>query len=271
MDDKKNVFIGALIVLLLISAVWGQKETGQRRLLAKENNSLHARLSEADEAVKIGSELRAEVARQKEAQQQTAAQLDKARKKIEELQARLAGMAEQEKALADLKAKKDQALIIVEEAKQAAQEHGAQQQATLQAQEQKLAESAQRIEEERQRLASCEEKTKDCNQMRASFDELDAANRQLEEERNKVLTEAETLRAQVIGLEKIVEERSASLAKTGEALKSCELNREILISQIAQQQGKQEAKKNPLPTPKSKAEQPQQAPLPPEQKPAQQK
>ncbi len=259
MDDKKNVFIGALIALLLISAVWGQKETGRCRKLAKENRVMHTRLQEADDAVQVNSELRAEAARQLEARQQTAAQLDNARKKIEELQSRLAGMAEQEQALADLKAKKDQALAAVEEAKQALAAENA-------AQEQKLAEAAKMIEEENKRLAACEGKNKDCNQMRAAVDELDAANRQLEEERNKVLAEAETLRAQVIGLEKIVEERSATLAKTGKDLENCKLNNEILIGQIAQQQGKQEPKKGTQPMPKSKAEQ-QQAPATPAQKP----
>lgn len=240
---------------------------------------MHSRLSEADEAVKSNSELRAEAARQKEAQQQTAAQLDKARKKIEELHGKLAGMAEQEQAVADLKAKKDQALAAAEEAKQAlaaenaaqqqaAQEQISQQQIALAEQEQQLAQTAQMIEDEKKQLAACEEKTKDCNQVRAAVDELDAANKQLEEERNKVLSEAETLRAQVIGLEKIVEERSSSLAKTGKELENCKLNNEILIGQIAQ--GKQEPKKGVLPMPKSKAEQQQQAPAAPEQKPVQQ-
>ncbi|MCW5198566.1 hypothetical protein VU06_02315 [Desulfobulbus sp. F3] len=54
-------------------------------------------------------------------------------------------------------------------------------------------------------------------------------------------------------------------------MENCKLNNEILIGQIAQQQGKQEPKKNSLPMPKSKAEQQQQqAPVTPEQKPVQQ-
>jgi DNA repair exonuclease SbcCD ATPase subunit len=123
MDDKKNLFIAALVVLLLISAVWGQKEAGRKKELVRENTALHTQLQEAGDAVKISSELQADAARQKEARQQTAAQLENARQKIDQLKASSAGLeakiAEQSKALVDLQAEKEKALAAAEEAKNA--------------------------------------------------------------------------------------------------------------------------------------------------------
>lgn len=270
MDDKKNLIIAALVALLLISAIWGQKEAGRRKEFARENAKLHVQLKETDEEAKKGGEAQAEAARQKEVRQQKEAQLDKARQKIEELQGKLSRLTELEKALAVAEEAKNALAGESGEKMKAQQEQLAQQKAALAAQEQKLAAAAKAVAEEQKLVNECEEQLKGCEQVQVGMDELEAANKQIEEERNKVLTEAETLRAQVIGLEKIVEERSAALDTAAKELENCKINNSVLINQIAQQ-SKLEPKKSAL---KNKAEQQQVASIPvqqaptPEQKPA---
>jgi predicted nuclease with TOPRIM domain len=258
MDDKKNLLIAALVALLLISAVWGQKETGRRKVLARENATLHTQLKEAGDATKAVGELQAEAAHQREARQQTAAQLENARQKINELQGKLSGLAEQEKALIAAEEAKKSLAAECDKKITTQQDQLAQQKMVLEKQEQKLSAAEQTVK-------ACEEKAAGKEKIQADLDELDGANKQLEEERNKILTEAETLRAQVIGLEKIVEERSTALEKTSKELDNCKLNNSILITQIA---GQQEPKKGGF---KSKIEPTQQQPTQqPEQKPVQQ-
>lgn len=293
MDDKKNYFIAALVVLLLISAVWGQKETGQRKELVKKNEALKAQLKADDEAVKTGAELRAKLEQEKASKEQAVGQLKKAQAKIDELNDRLAALeakkgeqeqnaaalkeekenmlaalkAEQEQAAAELKAElaqklaalkadRDKAAAAAETAKKeqagqlaAAQQQLAQQQALLEEQERKLTSAAAVIKQEQQQVKDCAAKLADQKKLQSELDELEAAAKQLEEERNKILDEAETLRAQVIGLERIVEERTAALEKSVKELESCKINTSVLIAKIAELEP---LKKNGL---KSKAQQ----------------
>ncbi len=272
MDDKKNYFIAALVVLLLISAVWGQKETGQRKELAKKNEALEAQLKADDEAVKNGAELRAKLEQEKTAKEQAVTQLKKAQAKIDELNDRLAALeakkgeqseaaaalkAEQERAVSELKAELAQKLAALNAdrdkaaaAAKAQADQLAQQQALLEAQEKKLTSAATVIKQEQQQIKDCMAKVADQKKLQIELDELEAGTKQLEEERNKILAEAETLRAQVIGLERIVEERSAAMDKAGKELESCKINTSVLIARIAEQE-----KTPKLPMKKNKAEQ----------------
>lgn len=304
MDDKKNYFIAALVVLLLISAVWGQKETGQRRELIKKNEALEAKLQAAGDSVTENALLRSEMEREKASKEQAVTQLRNAQAKIDGLNDRLAALeakkgeqeqnaaalkaekekmlaalkTEQEQAaaalkaelaqkLAALKADRDKAAAAAETAKKelaaaceaktkaqagqlaAAQQQLAQQQALLEEQERKLTSAAAVIKQEQQQVNDCAAKLADQKKLQADLDELEAAAKQLEEERNKILNEAETLRAQVIGLERIVEERTAALEKTIKELESCKINTSVLIAKIAELE---KPKKNGQ---KSKAEQ----------------
>lgn len=272
MDDKKNYFIAALVALLLISAVWGQKETGQRKELAKKNEALEAQLKADDEAVKNGAELRAKLEQEKTAKEQAVTQLKKAQAKIDELNDRLAALeakkgeqseaaaalkAEQERAVSELKAELAQKLAALNAdrdkaaaAAKAQADQLAQQQALLEAQEKKLTSAATVIKQEQQQIKDCMAKVADQKKLQIELDELEAGTKQLEEERNKILAEAETLRAQVIGLERIVEERSAAMDKAGKELESCKINTSVLIARIAEQE-----KTPKLPMKKNKAEQ----------------
>ena len=272
MDNKKNYFIAALVVLLLISAVWGQKETGQRKELAKANETLEAKLQAAGDAVTANAELRSKAEQEKASKEQAQNQLKNAQKKIDGLQEKLAALeakkgeqtqataalqAEQEQATAELKAELAQKLAALkaDQDKTAAvcdaqAQQLAQQQAVLEEQEQKLTSAATVIQQEQQQVKNCAAKLADQDKVQAEMDELEAAAKQLEEERNKILDEAETLRAQVIGLERIVEERSSVLEKTVKELESCKINTSVLISKIVEQ----EKPKSSQLKPKSKAE-----------------
>ncbi|WP_417913231.1 hypothetical protein [Candidatus Electronema sp. TJ] len=264
MQITKNRIIGALVVLLLIAAVWGQMKNGQNKKLIRENETLQAQLKSGKEDAASCSSLRTELSKEREAKQQAADQLNTVQKKKTAAETKT---AELEAALAALQQEKEGALNALEAMKKSLsgeqqlqqnrieelQQQISQQQTVLEEQGQKLDSAAKVIEREQQQVKSCGERV-------AELDELEAASQQLEEERNKVLAEAETMRAQVIGLEKIVEERSASLANADKELANCKLNNEILIGQIAQV--KQEPVKKPL---KSKAE--QQMPVMPQQKP----
>lgn len=282
MQITKNRIIGALVALLLISAIWGQKLAGQNRNLIRKNEELHAQLKSGKDAAVSCSSLKTEISKERDAKKQAAEQLKTAQEKLNGLNKEKAAAekkaAELEAALTALQQEKENALkaaetvnnsLSAEQGQQIArleelEQQIVQQQAVLEDQGQKLDSAAKVIEQEQQLVKSCSERT--AEQDRAQ-DELEAAGQQLEEERNKVLTEAETLRAQVIGLEKIVEERSASLAKADKELENCKLNNEILIGQISQV--KQEpVKKSTVPPLKSKAGQQapaQQQPVPPPQ------
>lgn len=280
MQITKNRIIGTLVMLLLISAIWGQMKTGQNKKLIRENEELHAQLESGKEAAASCSSLRTELGKERDAKQQVAAQLDTTQKKLADLNkektAAATKAAELETVLADLQKEKADALqaaaaaknlLSAEQKQQIAQQQSkieeleqqiAQQQTVLEEQGQKLDSAAKVILQEQEQVKSCSERAAELDRVQTELDELEAASQQLEEERNKVLADAETMRAQVIGLEKIVEERSTSLTKSDKELENCKLNNEILIGQIAQ--GKQEpVKKNTAPALKNKAE--QQAPV----------
>ncbi len=118
--------------------------------------------------------------------------------------------------------------------KTALEQQLSQQKTALEEQEQKLTGAAQIIEQEQKQLKACKVQVTDMEKLQGELKDAEAANQQLEEERDKVLTDADTLRAQVIGLEKMVEERGAALEQTGNDLKNCRINNNVLISQISQ-------------------------------------
>ena len=59
---------------------------------------------------------------------------------------------------------------------------------------------------------------------------------QLQKEQNQIMTEAESLRAQVIGFEKVVEERNADLTRADNELAACKVNTKVLLSKITEQE-----------------------------------
>jgi chromosome segregation ATPase len=237
--------------------------------LDKEKQALAEKTAAQDEAVKALEAEKDNLLKKAEEMKQssaaaTAQQLAAARKKMDELQklcaqeksglrqqmskqdaALKAQMTEEQTALKKQMAQKEAALQKQMAQQEAAlQKQVAEQKAILKEQEQKLISAAQIIQNEQKQLKGCQvelgevrpalEKTKH------ELKDLEAASQQLEEERDKILAEADTLRAQVIGLEKMVEERNAALDQTGKELENCKINNNVLISQISQQGGVQQ-------------------------------
>ncbi|RUM37349.1 MAG: hypothetical protein DSY50_00445, partial [Desulfobulbus sp.] len=63
----------------------------------------------------------------------------------------------------------------------------------------------------------------------------EAANAQLLDE-SKVASDYEVAKAQVVGLEKIIEEKNAAIEETGRELDRLKVNMDVLLSRIADQQ-----------------------------------
>ena len=264
MQNSKNLIIAALVALVLIAAIWGQNEAGKRKQLLRDKEALQTQIKANDHAVTVSAELRAELERQKDALKQAQNRLSNAQNKIDELEAekktfaekitaqgeavqaaeelKQSSTAEATQKLQDMQAQLESLQSQCSEEKAGLEQQLAQQQTALEEQEQKLTAAAQIIENEQKQLKGCKEEIADSQQTQAALRDAEAANQQLEEERDKVLADTETLRAQVIGLEKMVEERNADLKQTRNELDNCKINNDVLIAQISQKGCREKSK-----------------------------
>ena len=62
----------------------------------------------------------------------------------------------------------------------------------------------------------------------------------LQKKQAETSTETESLQAQVIGFEKVVEERNANLAEVGSDLQDCKVNTKVLLAKITEQENAQQ-------------------------------
>ncbi|MCI5221687.1 MAG: hypothetical protein D3924_03140, partial [Candidatus Electrothrix sp. AR4] len=74
---NKNLIIGVLFILMLVASVLGQKEAGENKARAKENETLQKQLLAETGAKSDRNALQAEVAEQETAQRQIASKLKK--------------------------------------------------------------------------------------------------------------------------------------------------------------------------------------------------
>ncbi|MEA2116308.1 MAG: hypothetical protein U9P36_13130, partial [Thermodesulfobacteriota bacterium] len=106
----------------------------------------------------------------------------------------------------------------------------------------------QQIDALKQQLAaatSVEKGMQGTDELQAKLAKAEAAFMDLQEklaiaeaatDESKVLRDYETVRAQVIGLEKIVEEKNATIEETSKELDHWKVNMDVLISRITDQQ-----------------------------------
>ncbi len=211
----------------------GRFDKAQEKLndLDREKQALAEKAAAQDEAVKaLQAEKEHLLAAAEDMKQSSAAaaaqHLEAAQKKMDDLQKLC---AEEKSGLRQQMAQEQAAL----------QEQMARQQSMLTEQEQKLTSAVQIIEHEQTQIKGCQgelaEVRPELEKTQRELKDMEAASQQLEEERDKILADADTLRAQVIGLEKMVEERNAALDQTGKELENCKINNNVLISQISQQ------------------------------------
>lgn len=216
MDNKKNLIIGALAVLLLTTSIWGQSESRRRKeLQLAKGAGTHQTPASKDFETELKTEAHS---------RQAAGELETAKKELDVLRKRNAEL--EVKAAAEGKDGSQQEELAK------LQSQIAQQQAVLEQQEQKLASAAKVIEREQERVKQSEAVKAQADEALAK---LQGQNAKIQEKQNAASAEAESLRAQVIGLEKMVEERGAAFSAAAKELENCRLNSNILIAKIAEQ------------------------------------
>ncbi len=87
-----------------------------------------------------------------------------------------------------------------------------------------------------QAQAAEQKKVEDSKKMLEKLREAEGVIRQLQQERAAAANETESLRAQVIGFEKVVEERNTKIFEFNNDLNDCKVNTKVLISKIADQE-----------------------------------
>ncbi|MCI5123768.1 MAG: hypothetical protein D3925_04655 [Candidatus Electrothrix sp. AR5] len=276
---NKNSLIGALIILLLLTSWWGQSETGANRQLTQDKEVAEAQLATVEaKAADTRQALQEKTAALSDAEKKLSkaeAKIQRLAKEFSEKKAALAVLNKNENVL--LK-KINELEFALKNAKnqqaQAGSKHQKNIQETVIAHNNALAE----LEKANNRIALLEkELTELKTQAEARIAELKAQTRarnaklkaqtearaaklkaqtearaaklkaqaeariaKLMKNQADAATETESLRAQVIGFEKVVEERNATLAEIGSDLQSCKVNTKVLLSKITEQENAQQ-------------------------------
>jgi len=190
------------------------------KVLLKKINELELALKNAkDKQVQTGSEHQKNVQETNAAHNEALAKLKKAEARIAQLEKELTELkAQAEARMAELKAQTE-----ARTAKMKAQTEV--RMAELKAQTE--ARTAKMKAQTEARTAKMKART-------------EAQIAQLRKKQNEAATENESLRAQVIGFEKVVEERNAALAEVDSDLQSCKVNTKVLLSKITEQENAQQ-------------------------------
>ena len=243
---NKNLVIGVLAAMLVLGSLWGQVGNKSRKALKLEKKAVVAQLSQVQaEAANSHDALLAKTAKLQKTLQVKDQQLAKARHE-------LVGLRKHNKAFEAQISKRDTALtaLIQEKSKLVEQ---------IKKMKKSLAKGTssgqQQIDALQQQLAaatSVEQGIQGTDELQAKLAKAEAAFMDLQEklaiaeaatDESKVLREYESVRAQVIGLEKIIEEKNATIEETSKELDHWKVNMDVLISRITDQQdGLQELK-----------------------------
>ncbi len=258
MEKNRNLKIGALIVLLVIWAIWGgvnsrsaktcklELETAQEELAAlqadlqpavtvveveqavpppameeleqlkKDNAILHAELKKMHHAGKQMQKAREELVALRKASQRHAAVITQKEALINKLQTALKTESEEETGSKDMVEQLNQQLTACATALEESRGKEAQQ-------EKELAELRYELNSALESLAETE----------AQKDEVGDMGR---ERLNRLAIDYETAQAQIIGLEKIIEERNAAIEETSRELDRVKINMNVLLAKISDQQ-----------------------------------
>jgi chromosome segregation ATPase len=237
---NKNLVIGVLAAMLVLGSLWGQVGNKSRKALKLEKKAVVAQLSQVQaEAAKGHDALLAKTAKLQKTLQVKDKQLAKARHE-------LVGLRKHNKAFEAQISKRDTALTALIQEKNKLVEQ-------IKKMKKSLAKGAssgqQEIDALKQKLAaatSVEQVAQDSEELlQAKLAKAEAAYMDLQEKlaiaetamnESKVLREYESVRAQVIGLEKIIEEKNATIEETSKELDHWKVNMDVLISRITEQQ-----------------------------------
>ncbi len=235
---NKNFVIAALAALLILGSIWGQIGNRSKKALQKELEMTVAQLEEtksqsSQEHDVILSKTAAlqktlqgreeELKKVRNALHEKGEQLKKARKELVGLRKGAKAMevkvSECQAALQAMDQEKAALLAELDKLKQALDEQDG---AGESADEQAVAALQAKLDEAQATIAELEKKV-------ASLDESQPSGQ------GSVLSELETARAQIIGLEKIIEEKNATIEETGRELDHFRVNMDVLLSKIADQ------------------------------------
>jgi chromosome segregation ATPase len=200
--------------------------------LRKGNKALEARISERDAAVaaltREKDNLAAQVTKLK-LKQSLAVMENNSQQQVAELQAALQNkerkLAEKEQQLA---LKKQQLAAAAEEieAIRAMKEESAS----------AVDQSAQNTEELQAKLEKAETAVRKLQEQLAAVQASAQAAAQAAADQSRLAREYESVRAQVIGLEKIVEEKNAAIEETSKELDRWKVNMDVLLTRISEQE-----------------------------------
>ncbi|CAK8725309.1 hypothetical protein KKHLCK_16390 [Candidatus Electrothrix laxa] len=257
---NKNSLIGALIILLLVTSWWGQSETGANKQLTRDKQATEAQLATVE----------AEAADTRQALQEKTAALAAGEAKLSEAKttiqllakelstkkAALITLDNEEKVLLkkinDLEQKIKELKRSLDNAKAQQTQAGSEQQENIQKTVAAHKETQTKIKKAEAQIAQLEKKQTELKkQAEARIAQLqkkqnklkaqaEAKIAQLQKKHSAIKTEAESLQAQVIGFEKVVEERSAALTEVSSELNACKVNTKVLLSKITEQENAQQ-------------------------------
>ncbi|WP_339134419.1 MAG: hypothetical protein WGN25_15325 [Candidatus Electrothrix sp. GW3-4] len=231
---NKNSLIGALIILLLLTSWWGQSQTGANKQLRKDKEAAEALLATEE----------AKAANTRQALQEKTAALSNAEEKLnkkeqniqrlgKELSTQKAALATFEKEEKILLKKIKELDFSLNKARTQQEQAGSQQQ-NLQEFPNSHQETLVKLEKAQAQVAQLEKEQAELKT------ETEARIAQLQKKEGEAATEVESLSAQVIGFEKVVEERNAALAELGSELDACKVNTKVLLSKISEQENAQQ-------------------------------
>ncbi|MCI5211318.1 MAG: hypothetical protein D3910_21610 [Candidatus Electrothrix sp. ATG2] len=232
---NKNSLLFALIMLLVVTSWWGQSETGANKQLKHEKEVAEAQLAKVE----------ATTSETRQALQEKTAALSTAEKKLNEAEIKNLRIAKElstkQSELTSLKNEEKTLLAKINELEHSLTKAKSQQAQSEPEQQKNVQE---KLDENKETLAKLEKAEARIAQLEAEQTELkthaEARIAQLQEKQSEVTTEAESLRAQVIGFEKVVEERNTTLAEIDSELQACKVNTKVLISKITEQEDAQQ-------------------------------
>ncbi len=236
---NKNLVIGVLAAMLVLGSLWGQVGNKSRKALKLEKKAVVAQLSQVQAEAATGHDaLLAKTVKLQKTLQVKDQQLAKARHE-------LVGLRKHNKAFEAQISKRDTALTaLIQEKNKLAEQ--------IKKMKKSLAKGTsigqQQIDALQQQLAaatSVEQGIQGTEELQAKLAKAEAAFMDLQEklaiaeaatDESIVLREYESVRAQVIGFEKIIEEKNATIEETSKELDHWKVNMDVLISRITDQQ-----------------------------------
>ncbi|RWX51848.1 hypothetical protein VU01_10722 [Candidatus Electrothrix marina] len=254
---NKNSLIGALIILLLLTSWWGQSKTGANKQLTRDKEAVEVQLVDAKtKSADIHQALQEKTAALTDAEEELGkaeTKIQRLAKEFSEKKSALTTLNKEERILLE---KINELELALKNAKDQQAQTGSEHQQNVQETNAAHNEALAKLKKAEARIAQLEKELTELKaQAEARVAELKARTEtrteklraqteaqiaQLRKKQDEAATETESLRAQVIGFEKVVEERNAALAEVGSDLQSCKLNTKVLLSKITEQENAQQ-------------------------------